>query len=94
VTAVACDPSDGSLWIGLGWGGVMRLQNGRFSEVPTAGLPAFVANPVRSIQVDAWATPDPTAGRASRVVWFAFLPLRDSTGRVTTPGGVASYDGT
>jgi hypothetical protein len=84
-TAVACDPSDGSLWIGLGWGGVMRLKNGSFSLIDPTGLPEFTRHQVLSIQIDRSASP--------RVVYFAFLPVKDATGHVTAPGGVAAYDG-
>lgn len=84
-TAVACDPSDGSVWIGLGWGGVMRLKNGAFTLLDPTGLPEFARHQVLSIQIDRWASP--------RVVYFAFLPTRDASGQVTAPGGVATYDG-
>ncbi len=84
--AVACDPSDGSVWIGLGWGGVMRYKNGAFTVLdPNApGMPAVVRQPVRSIQIDRWASP--------RIVYFAFLPSADASGK-TTPGGVAAFAG-
>ncbi len=85
VTAVACDPSDGSVWIGLGWGGVLRLKDGAFTALDPAGLPDFARHQVLSIQIDRWASP--------RVVYFAFLPTRDASARVTAPGGVAAYDG-
>jgi hypothetical protein len=85
VSAVACDPSDQSVWIGLGWGGVMRLRGGRFEALDPQGLPAFVRQPVQSIQIDRWSTP--------RIVYFAFIPSRDASGRTIRGGGVASYDG-
>jgi hypothetical protein len=86
VNAVACDPSDGSVWIGLGWGGVMRYRGGAFSELdPDApGMPAVVRQPVRSIQIDRWSSP--------RVVYVAFVATRDGSG-TTVPGGVAAYAG-
>ena len=56
-TAVACDPSDGSVWIGLGWGGVMRLKDGAFTPLDPAGLPEFARHEVLSIQIDRWASP-------------------------------------
>jgi hypothetical protein len=99
VTAVACDPSDGSLWIGRGWrdwsvttdfaivgGGLMRYRSGSFETIDTTGLPEFANHPVQSIQIDRWSTP--------RVLYFAFHPTVDSTGKITAAGGVASYDGT
>jgi hypothetical protein len=85
VTAVACDPTDHSVWIGLGWGGVMRYRNGQFSTLATAGLPDFVAQPVRSIQIDRWSTP--------RRVYFAFVQSTNASGAVVKPGGVAVYGG-
>ncbi|HEY6888302.1 MAG TPA: hypothetical protein VI300_10995, partial [Solirubrobacter sp.] len=87
VSAVACDPSDGSLWIGLGWGGLMRLKDGQFSVPfpPGSGAPAFTSRAVKSIQIDRWSSP--------RVVYVAFQPKLDAAGNVTIPGGVASYDG-
>ena len=84
-TAVACDPSDGSVWIGLGWGGVMRLKDGAFTLIDPTGLPDFARHQVLSIQIDRWASP--------RVIYFAFLPVKDANGKVTAPGGVAAYDG-
>jgi hypothetical protein len=85
VYAVACDPSDHSVWIGLGWGGVMRYRNGQFTLLDPAGLPAFVSQPVRSIQIDRWSTP--------RRVYFAFIPSKDANGAVLKAGGVAEYAG-
>ena len=86
VSAVACDPSDGSLWIGLAQaGGVMRYKNGGFERVDTTGLPAFATHPPQSIQIDRWSTP--------RIVYFAFMPYHDGSGAITIGGGVATYDG-
>ncbi len=85
VYAVACDPSDHSLWIGLGWGGVMRYRNGQFTTLDPAGLPDFVGQPVRSIQIDRWSSP--------RRVYFAFIPSRDASGAIVRPGGIAEYAG-
>jgi hypothetical protein len=82
--AVACDWSDNSVWIGLGWGGVMRLKNGAFSEVDTTGMPEVANRPVASIQIDRFTTP--------RTVYFAFVPAVDK-GKITQSGGVAAYDG-
>lgn len=85
VYAVACDPSDHSLWIGLGWGGVMRYQDGKFTALDPSGLPDFVKQPVRSIQIDRWASP--------RIVYAAFMPSADAAGVISRPGGVAAYAG-
>jgi hypothetical protein len=85
VTAVACDPADSSLWIGLGSGGVMRLSNGAFQRVDTAGAPAFANQPVASIQIDRWSTP--------RTVYVAFAATRDATQAVLSSGGVGAYTG-
>jgi hypothetical protein len=87
VKAVACDPSDGSLWIGLGWGGLMRLKNGQFTLPlpPGSGAPDFTGRPAKSIQIDRWSSP--------RVVYVAFEPRVEADGTVSHPGGVASYDG-
>jgi hypothetical protein len=84
VSAVACDPADSSLWIGLGVGGVMRLRNGKFEAVDTTGLP-FASNRVQSIQIDRWS---PT-----RIVYFAFAPLTDGNGAIVQGGGVGAYAG-
>lgn len=98
VTAVACDPKDGSLWIGRGlrdWsypddfvivgGGLQRYRNGTFETIDTTGLPEFANHAVNSIQIDRWSTP--------RVLYFAFHPTVDKDGKITAEGGVASYDG-
>jgi hypothetical protein len=79
VSAVACDPSDGSVWIGLGNGGIMRLNNGRFTTLDTAGLPDFTNQPPYSIQIDRWVSP--------RIVYFAHVAGARSG------GGVSAYDG-
>lgn len=87
VSAVACDPSDESVWIGLAQtGGVLRWRNGAFERAyDPAGLPDFATHPPQSIQIDRWSNP--------RVVYFAFMPYHDSTGAITNGGGVASYSG-
>ncbi len=87
VSAVACDPSDGSVWIGLGQaGGVLRYRGGKFERAfDPAGLPDFASHPPQSIQIDRWSTP--------RVVYFAFMPYHDTTGAITAGGGVAAYAG-
>jgi hypothetical protein len=63
----------------------MRFKNGAFTLLDPAGLPGFARQQVLSIQIDGWASP--------RVVYFAFLPVKDASGRITAPGGVAAYDG-
>lgn len=83
VSAVACDPKDSSLWIGLGRGGVMRLRNGAFEPVDTTGLPSFTNHPVDSIQIDRWAS--------TRIVYFAFQPTTGGT--APEAGGVGAYAG-
>jgi hypothetical protein len=87
VSAVACDPSDDSVWIGLGQvGGVLRYRNGQFERLDTTGLPAFAMHPPQSIQIDRWSSP--------RVVYFAFMPYQDgATGAITSSGGVGAYAG-
>jgi hypothetical protein len=77
--AIACDPSDNSIWVGLGWGGLARLKAGAWSFPPKGLGPAFAGDPVRSIQIDRWSTP--------RVVYFAHLQAKG------VPGGVTAYAG-
>ncbi|HYD42874.1 MAG TPA: hypothetical protein VEB43_18730 [Anaeromyxobacter sp.] len=79
VMAVACDPSDHSLWIGPASGGVLRLRGGTFEAVENAGAPAFAGQPVQSIQIDRWISP--------RIVYFAHVQSDGSS------GGVAAYHG-
>jgi hypothetical protein len=87
VSAVACDPSDGSLWIGLGWGGLLHFKNGQFTNPfpPGSGAPAMTSRPVSSIQIDRWSKP--------RVVYVAFESRVEADGTVSVEGGVASYNG-
>lgn len=85
VSAVACDPSDGSLWIGLRRGGIMRLRDGAFELAGAPAEVAFARQPVQSIQIDRWSSP--------RVVYFAFRATKDARGVVVQGGGVAAYDG-
>jgi hypothetical protein len=85
VSAVACDPTDASLWIGLLYGGVMRLRAGAFERIAPDGAPAFAHHMVQSIQIDAWSSP--------RVVYFAFVPQTDAAGAILQGGGVGAYDG-
>jgi hypothetical protein len=78
-TAVACDPSDGSVWVGFGWGGFGRW-NGAWWTIAAESPPDYAAHaPVRSIQIDRWSTP--------RVVWIAHASSANG------PGGVTRYDG-
>ena len=86
VSAVACDPADSSIWIGLASGGLVRLKDGAVARVSVAGAPAFAGQPIASIQVDRWSG-------GSRVLYFAFGASKDASGRVVAGGGVASYDG-
>jgi hypothetical protein len=83
--AVACDPSDGSVWIGLGFGGLMRLKDGAFTTLSTTGLPAFLNQPVKSIQIDRWASP--------RIVYVAFEASVNPDGSVKRSGGLGVYKG-
>ena len=85
VSALACDPTDATVWIGLAAGGVLRLRNGSFERVDTTGWPAFGQHPVQSIQIDRWS---PT-----RTIYFAFRPLTDGEGRIEAGGGVGAFSG-
>ncbi|GEJ59400.1 hypothetical protein [Anaeromyxobacter diazotrophicus] len=85
VYAVACDPSDQSVWIGLGWGGLLRWRDGQFTALDPAGLPDFARQPVRSIQIDRWSNP--------RIVYAAFMASADASGAISAGGGVAAYAG-
>jgi hypothetical protein len=84
---VACDPSDGSLWVGPTAGGLLRYRNGAFEKIDlSAGAPAFASQPVLNVQFDTWTTP--------RIAYFAFGPARDAaTSQITSPGGVGAYAG-
>jgi hypothetical protein len=77
--AVACDP-DGSVWVGLGWGGfVRRMRDGSWQDMP-ADAPALAKNPVRNIQIDRWSSP--------RRVYFAHV-----SSTAFGPGGLTVYKG-
>ncbi|MHB8418117.1 MAG: hypothetical protein ACYDCL_08570 [Myxococcales bacterium] len=80
VYALACDPTDSSIWVGFGWGGLGRLHADGSWSLPSGG-PAFSQQPVRSIQIDAWASP--------RIVYFAHT----EDGNTGAPGGVSEYQG-
>jgi len=78
--AVACDPLDGSVWVGFAWGGFGRYKGGAWvTDIAPDDLPAFARGPVRSIQIDRWAT--------RRIVYLAHLESR------LGPGAVTAYDG-
>jgi hypothetical protein len=85
VAAVACDPTDSSVWLGLAAGGVARLRGGSVERLDTAAWPPFTQHPVQSIQIDRWS--------AARTVYFAFLPATTADGRIVAGGGVASFSG-
>jgi hypothetical protein len=79
-SAVACDPADGSVWVGFGWGGFGRWNGGWWTMQGGAGTPSFASQaPVRNIQIDRWTSP--------RVVYVAHAASR------LGPGGVTVYDG-
>ncbi len=80
-SAVACDPSDGSVWVGFGWGGFGRLRPDGSWWLPDATAPKFALYaPVTNIQIDRWASP--------RIVYVA-----QQASAKNGPGGVTVYDG-
>ncbi len=80
-SAVACDPSDGSVWVGFGWGGFGRLRPDGSWWLQDATAPAYALGaPVANIQIDRWASP--------RIVYIA----QQASAR-NGPGGVTVYDG-
>jgi len=86
VQSVACDPRDGSVWVGPTSGGVLRFDGGEFESFAPEGAPAFALQPVESISVDRWSS-------GGSVVYFGFAATRDSAGVIVSPGGVGAYDG-
>jgi hypothetical protein len=83
-SAIACDPSDRSVWVGFAGGGFGRWKDGAWlpasaSSTLPPGAPAWAGNPVRSIQIDRWSTP--------RVVYLAHVKTAKQ------PGGVTVYSG-
>ena len=78
-SAVACDPSDGSVWVGFGWGGFGRWNGGWWLPDVAKAPPFAVSAPVANIQIDRWASP--------RIVYVAHQASRAG------PGGVTAYDG-
>jgi ribosome modulation factor len=78
-SAVACDPSDGSVWVGFGWGGFGRYD-GSWHVPDGTKAPRFASSaPVANIQIDRWASP--------RIVYIAQQASRQG------PGGVTVYRG-
>jgi hypothetical protein len=79
-SAVACDPSDGSVWVGFGWGGFGRWNGSSWWTIAAESPPFFAAQaPVRSIQIDRWASP--------RIVYVAQAASH------LGPGGLTVYSG-
>jgi hypothetical protein len=78
-SAVACDPSDGSVWVGFGWGGFGRYDGGWWIVDANASPPFAYQGPVRNIQIDRWTSP--------RIVYVAHSASRFG------PGGVTAYHG-
>jgi hypothetical protein len=79
-SAVACDPTDGSVWVGFEWGGFGRWNGSAWWTIRQESPPAFAAQaPVRAIQIDRWASP--------RIVYFALAQSK------LGPGGLVSYSG-
>jgi hypothetical protein len=79
-SAVACDPTDGTVWVGFGWGGFGRWNGSGWWTIAAESPPDFAAKaPVRAIQIDRYASP--------RIVWFALAQNKFG------PGGLVSYDG-
>ena len=81
-SAIACDPADGSAWVGFTYGGFGRVRGDQWDpryNVP-ATAPGFTWNPVRSIQIDRWSTP--------RIVYLAHeRSAKYGAGGVTVYGG-------
>jgi hypothetical protein len=79
-SAVACDPSDGSVWVGFGWGGFGRWDGSTWWTIAAESPPSYAAHaPVASIQIDRWASP--------RIVYVAQQASR------LGPGGLTVYSG-
>lgn len=79
-SAIACDPSDGSIWVGFTWGGFARWKGGAWTGFVPQNAPQFTWNPVLHIQIDRWATP--------RIVYLAHVASAKYG-----PGGVTVYTG-
>ncbi len=78
-SAIACDPSNGSVWVGFGWGGFGRYDGSWWIAPQVPGVPFASQGPVRSIQIDRWASP--------RIVYLAHA------GSAKAAGGVTVYSG-
>ena len=79
-SAVACDPSNGSVWVGFGWGGFGRWNGSSWWGIASESPPSFAAlAPTRSIQIDRWASP--------RIVYVA------QAASANGPGGLTVYQG-
>lgn len=78
-SAIACDPSDGSVWVGFGYGAFGRWKDG-WQQIFPVGAPGFASNPVTSIQIDRWSSP--------RVVYLTHT----ATAKLG-PGGLTVYAG-
>jgi hypothetical protein len=78
-SAIACDPSDGSAWVGFGWGGFGRWGGSWWIVPVQPGAPFAASGPVRSIQIDRWASP--------RVVYLSHAASK------LGPGGLTVYAG-
>jgi hypothetical protein len=79
-SAVACDPSDGSVWVGFGWGGFGRLRPDGTWWMQDASAPHFALQaPVGNIQIDRWTSP--------RIVYVAQVASH------LGPGGLTVYQG-
>jgi hypothetical protein len=81
VGAVAADPLDDSVWVGLRWGGgVSRVRGGTVVNYGSGVIPdALIWVPVQDVQVDRSSSP--------RRVLFAFQ------GTDTAPGSIGIYTG-
>ena len=78
--SIAADPSDGSIWVGAGAGGLTRIQGSHLTPWSLAVLGTSVtAGPVSDIQMDTSVTP------RRMVVGFKGIP--------GTPGAVGIYVG-
>ncbi|ABS26574.1 hypothetical protein [Anaeromyxobacter sp. Fw109-5] len=83
VYSVACDPLDGSVWAGLGYGVIGRYKGGAWTFPVPGASPLFARqNPVSSIQIDAFA------GADQRIVYFSHMPTWKGAN-----GGLTVYRG-
>jgi hypothetical protein len=86
IQSLACDV-DNWLWIGFQDGTIGHFDtvHGTFQLVDTTGAPGFATHVVQNIQIDRW-TPD-----GKSIVYFAFGPVADASGKIIEGGGVAAY---